>query len=203
MAVYIIRRMRWDFVVGSLYRRDVKLPFTCFADASNKTFANISLPQCSLACDRYNGCLAFQYYESSRCDLFETWSTWIKQSLGCSLYIRAELCPPSFVYFFSSKSCYKLEVGSWNWEQARSWLLKLSSIDIFKIINFVIFDSNNNGCYDTDFYSRKIWLSGQKVDPLNISTPFVWKPFPNVSLSLGNKTFWYPDQPNAFGYPGI
>ncbi|ESO11235.1 hypothetical protein HELRODRAFT_183410 [Helobdella robusta] len=178
MAVYIIRRMRWDFVVGSLYRRDVKLPFTCFADASNKTFANISLPQCSLACDRYNGCLAFQYYESSISNKFN------KNIFQNYVLLRL------FTFFIK----ILLQIGGWIMELGAGKEL---------IINFVIFDSNNNGCYDTDFYSRKIWLSGQKVDPLNISTPFVWKPFPNVSRSLGNKTFWYPDQPNAFGYPGI
>ncbi|ESO11231.1 hypothetical protein HELRODRAFT_183406 [Helobdella robusta] len=195
-----------------LYRKDDNLPFTCFGDAPSATHENVSLARCSLACNNLKNCLVFQYYETNKCDLFVTWSIWIKQSVGgCSLYTRAGLCPPSFVYFPLSNSCYKLEVGSWNWEQARSWCNHLSPPYTFPaIINTTkkndavtfylnsIKDSNNIDCYNSDYFSRKMWIGGQRIDPANVLTIFVWKPFPNVALSLGNETFWFPTQPDAF-----
>ncbi|ESO10334.1 hypothetical protein HELRODRAFT_183750 [Helobdella robusta] len=214
----MVSKISCNNFIESLYRKDDSLPFKCFGDAPSESYEKVSLATCSLACNKLKDCLAFQFYETRKCDLFVKWSIWIKQSVeGCSLFIRAELCPLSFAYIPSSKTCYKLEVGSWNWEQARSWCNRLSPpntfpavINTLKKINAVDFflnsviDSYNIQCYNDDYYARKIWFGGQRENPFDVQTSFYWKPFVNVSLSLGNETNWQSFQPDGSSmYPKL
>ena len=52
-------------------------------------------------------------------------------------------------------------------------------------------------CFGIDFYSYKIWIGGQRLDPNDVTSPFVWKPYPNVPHVPMSQTFWKIGQPDA------
>jgi len=119
-------------------------------------------------------------------------------------------CPPGFVTLSGTEGCYRVIEAQLTWADAQQRCIDVNPNAHLVVVNdaaedtaivdylkSLVFPGTTCACY-LNADSKCFWTSGQRSDPNDCSTPYVWKPSPSEVIPFSYAS-WSGGQPDCFG----